>query len=101
MDLTTAALTETAKESTGYGRAARALLTVAEEHRATVLSEGTIFANVNPGWRWASGIAYVAERFNRGDHSTPMMDWNREQIEKERRARDLEIRRLQRVHGIV
>jgi hypothetical protein len=90
MDLTTEALTETAKEAGGYARAARALLTVPEEDRAAVLSEGTIFANTSPGWRWASAIAHVAARFVAGDRSTPLIDWNRKEIERERAARGLQ-----------
>lgn len=91
MDMSTAALTKIAQDQTGWGRAARALLKLDNEaDRKAAYTEGTIYGNRNPGWRMASAVELIVNRFLSGDKRTPETLWNQELIREEEAARHRE-----------
>jgi hypothetical protein len=70
----------------GFARASRALLTVPEEVRDSVWSEGNITSNVT-GCRFADGIEQAARAWNDGRRTFPMVEMNLAMLERERAAR--------------
>jgi len=73
--------------SKGWARAAGYLLQLPRELRAKADAEGTVYANVNPGYRYADGVDVVVKRFLTGDTRTPLTDWNYSLVEQERTDR--------------
>lgn len=70
----------------GFARAARALLTVPEDFREAVETEGRITTNVQGG-RYADGIEAVAAAWNAGQRTFPMTEMNRRMLGREQAAR--------------
>jgi hypothetical protein len=69
----------------GFARASRALLTVPEDVRESVWSEGNITSNVT-GCRFADGIEQAAQAWNAGRRTFPMTEANRAMLARERAA---------------
>jgi hypothetical protein len=82
--LTDEALKATQKKGGGWGRAAGYLLELPVAQREAAETEGTIFGNVSPGWRYADAIRHTVQKFQRGNTATPLTDWNRDGLERER-----------------